>query len=125
MIKIEIPPPDIVITKSNMKGDKSKPPMCSVYGFIDYEKIPRNVPGIYMFYNQQGELLYCGQTKKGLRNRIKDHFYSDNSAVSYHRDEIYKIAVNFVPDALERELYETFIINELRSKYNVDKVLFK
>lgn len=39
-----------------------------------------------------------------------------------HRNEIYKIEVYEIDDAMEREIYETYAINSLRAKYNVDKV---
>jgi hypothetical protein len=42
-----------------------------------------------------------------------------------NRDEVTKIDVCIVEDPVHREIYETYIINELKAKYNVDKVLFK
>lgn len=123
MIKIEIPAPDVTITKQDYCGPQHKPAMCSQYGFIEYEKIPRRVAGIYNFYNDIGELLYCGQSVS-LRSRVREHFYED-TALKNHRDEIYKIDIILVPGALEREILETYIINKLKSKYNVDKVFFR
>ncbi|NRG48327.1 nucleotide excision repair endonuclease, partial [Bacillus sp. CRN 9] len=38
---------------------------------------------------------------------------------------VHKIAAIFVDDAMEREIYETYIINTLEAKYNVDKVFYK
>lgn len=42
-----------------------------------------------------------------------------------HRDEVTKIEVCIIEDPVHREINETYIINELKAKYNVDKVLFK
>jgi len=123
MITIEIPVPNVEITKQSILGAKNKTPMSSIYGFIEYEKIPRGIAGIYMFFNINDELLYCGQTIS-LRSRVREHFYSDNSPIRNHRDEVYKISVIYVPGALDRELYETYIINIGKSKYNIDKVFF-
>lgn len=123
-IIIEIPEPDITITKQNTCGPKNKTPMCSKYGFLDYEKIPRNKAGIYNFFNECGKLLYCGQSKS-LRSRVRDHFYKSDSPVKNHRNEITRIDIILVPDDLEREILETYIINKLKAKYNTDKVFFK
>ncbi|PES18814.1 excinuclease ABC subunit C [Bacillus anthracis] len=49
-----------------------------------------------------------------VRQRIKNH-----------RDEVYRIDVCIVEDPMEREIYETYMINEFQAKYNVDKVFYK
>ena len=35
------------------------------------------------------------------------------------------IEVCVIEDAVHREIYETYIINEFKAKYNVDKVFFR
>lgn len=77
-----------------------------------------------MFYNIHDELLFVGKARK-LRQRIKKHFEDTVSPIKHHRDEVYKIEVCVVEDPMEREIYETYIINTQHSKYNVDKVFFK
>lgn len=124
MIKIEIPSTDIVITKKRQLGEKGEPVLSSVYGFTDYIKIPRDKSGIYMFFNNKDELLFVGKARK-LRLRIKKNFEDNVSAIKLYRDEVYKIAVCYVEDAVDREIYETYIINNLHAKCNVDKVFFK
>ncbi|PTY83318.1 nucleotide excision repair endonuclease, partial [Heyndrickxia sporothermodurans] len=47
------------------------------------------------------------------------------SAIKKHRDEVQKIAVIYVEDPMEREIYETDIINKEQAKYNIDKVFYK
>lgn len=123
MIKIEMPTIDLEILKQIGTTLPGKSPIGSLYGFIDYEKIPRELPGIYMFYNEKDELLYCGKTNR-LRKRIRWHFYNEKSAISRHRNEVHKIKISFNDDPFEREIYETFIIHVLKSKYNIDKVYF-
>ncbi|WP_108670990.1 nucleotide excision repair endonuclease [Peribacillus acanthi] len=123
MIKIEIPTPDVTITeRKQSKHDEFEIP--SIYGFIDFHQIPRDKGGIFMFFNINDELLFVGKARK-LRQRIKKHFEDNVSPIRNHRDEVYKIEVCVVEDPTEREIYETFIINELQSKYNVDKVFYK
>lgn len=124
MIKIEIPAPNMVITKKNSAGDTSTSIISKEYGFVDYHKIPRDKGGIILFFNKDEELLFVGKARK-LRPRVKKHFEDQVSPLKKYRDEIYKIAVILVEDPMERELYETFIINKLQAKYNIDKVFYK
>ena len=124
MIEISIPNPDITITqrKQNLKEDE--PQIEPIYGFIDFHLIPRDKGGIFLFYNVNDELLFVGKARK-LRQRIKKHFNDNVSPIKMHRDEVYRIDICLVEDPMEREIYETYIINQLQSKYNVDKVFYK
>lgn len=124
MIKIEIPNPDIVITKSRQVGEKVEAPLSSEYGFTEYNKIPRDKGGMILFFNANDELLFVGKARK-LRPRVKRHFEDTVSPIKNHRDEVYKIAVIVVEEPMEREIYETYIINTLHAKYNTDKVFYK
>ncbi|MFP7298928.1 nucleotide excision repair endonuclease [Neobacillus niacini] len=118
MINITVPKPDVTITKQD------KPEMSNIYGFTDFHLIPRDKGGIFMFYNKNKELLFVGKARK-LRPRIKKHFEDSVSPVKNHRDEITRIEVCVVDDPAHREIYETYIINESKSKYNIDKVFFR
>lgn len=124
MIKIEIPTPDITITERQQLRSESEPEIKPIYGFIDFHLIPRDKGGIFSFYNINDDLLFVGKARK-LRQRIKKHFEDNVSPIKNHRDEVYKIEVCIVEDPTDREIYETFIINKLQSKYNVDKVFYK
>ena len=124
MINIDMPAVDSSIErrKQNIKpGDVVIP---SINGFIDLHEIPRDKGGIFMFYNINDELLFVGKARK-LRQRVKKHLEDNVSPVKNHRDEIYSIDVSIVEDPMDREIYETYIINRLRSKYNVEKVFYK
>ncbi|WP_456363588.1 nucleotide excision repair endonuclease [Priestia aryabhattai] len=121
MILINVPDPDVTIYKSDNLGPAKDTPASRLYGFIDYKDIPRKVAGIYMFFDKDGQLLYVGQAVS-LRSRVREHFYSSKSAIKDHRGEVFKISVFYVKDALDRELYETYIINKYKAKYNVGKV---
>lgn len=57
--------------------------------------------------------FFVGKVRK-VRQRIKNH-----------RDEVYRIDVSIVEGSMEREIYETYMINEFQAKYNVDKVFYK
>ncbi|KON87692.1 hypothetical protein AF332_13190 [Sporosarcina globispora] len=124
MIKIEIPQPDLVITRSRQTGQAVESDLSSVYGFTDYHKIPRDKGGMILFFDANEELLFVGKARK-LRQRVKKHFEDNVSPIKNHRDDVYKIAVIYVEDSMEREIYETYIINTLHAKYNIDKVFFK
>lgn len=118
MINITIPEPSVTITK------QKNPELSNIYGFTDFHLIPRDKGGIFMFYNHNKELLFVGKARK-LRPRIKKHFEDTVSPIKMHRDEVTKIQVCVIDDPVHREIYETYIINELKSKYNIDKVFFR
>ncbi|USB33112.1 nucleotide excision repair endonuclease [Paenibacillus sp. YPG26] len=118
MINITIPTPDVTIHK------QENPQLSHIYGFTDFHLISREVGGIFMFYNDRDELLFVGKARK-LRPRIKKHFEDTVSPIKLHRDEVARIEVCVVEDPVHREIYETYIINELRAKYNVDNVFFR
>ncbi|MFC5449014.1 nucleotide excision repair endonuclease [Paenibacillus aestuarii] len=117
MINITIPTPDVTIMKQD------KPELSNIYGFTDFHLITRENGGIFMFYNDKEELLFVGKARK-LRPRIKKHFEDSVSPIKNNRNEVTKIEVCIVEDPIEREIYETYIVNKYRAKYNVDKVLF-
>ncbi|MBN8202906.1 MULTISPECIES: nucleotide excision repair endonuclease [Bacillaceae] len=124
MIKIEIPEPNLVITRSRQTGQAGESDLSSVYGFTDYHKIPRDKGGMILFFDANEDLLFAGKARK-LRQRVKKHFEDNVSPIKNHRDDVYKIAVIYVEDSMEREIYETYIINTLHAKYNIDKVFYK
>ncbi|WP_460323506.1 nucleotide excision repair endonuclease [Paenibacillus sp. YSY-4.3] len=118
MIQITIPTPEVTIYK------QEKPELSHIYGFTDFIQIPRDKAGIFMFYNDKDQLLFVGKARK-LRPRIKKHFEDTVSVMKDHRNEVTKIECCLVEDPVHREIYETYIINEYKAKYNVDKVLYK
>ncbi|MEK3853718.1 nucleotide excision repair endonuclease [Cytobacillus sp. FSL H8-0458] len=124
MIKIEIPEPNLVITRNRQTGQAGESDLSSVYGFTDYHKIPRDKGGMILFFDAKEDLLFVGKARK-LRQRVKKHFEDNVSPLKNHRDDVHKIAVIFVEDSMEREIYETYIINALQAKYNIDKVFYK
>jgi excinuclease UvrABC nuclease subunit len=124
VIKIEIPQPDLTITERKQVLKENEPEIKPVFGFIDFHLIPRDKGGIFLFYNINDELLFVGKARK-LRQRIKKHFEDNVSPIKMHRDEVYRIDISYVEEPMDREIYETYIINTLQSKYNIDKVFYK
>lgn len=118
MIEITIPTPDITIKK------KDYPELSNIYGFTDFHLIPRDKGGIFMFYNDDHELLFVGKARK-LRPRVKKHFEDTVSVIKEHRHEVSRIEVCLIEEPVDREIYETYIVNKLKAKYNVEKAFFK
>lgn len=118
VINITIPEPDVTITKQR------NPQLSHIYGFTDFILISRDKGGFFMFYNDKDELLFVGKARK-LRPRIKKHFEDSVSVMKNHRDEVAKIEIYLNEDPVEREIYETYILNKFKAKYNVEKVLYK
>ncbi|SDS03314.1 GIY-YIG catalytic domain-containing protein [Paenibacillaceae bacterium GAS479] len=114
MITITIPKLEVSITK------QKNPEGSHIFGFTDFHLITREKGGIFMFYNAKDELLFVGKARK-LRPRIKKHFEDSVSPMKKHRDEVAKIEVYIVDDPMERDIYETYVINRMKSKYNIDK----
>ncbi|WP_010305257.1 nucleotide excision repair endonuclease [Kurthia senegalensis] len=124
MIKIDMPKPDVVIQQREQKAKEGEAPITPFHGFIDLHKITRQNGGIFLFYNEQNEVLFVGKARK-IRQRIKKHFEDTVSPMKDHRDEVFKIEVYEIEDQMEREIYETYAINTFKAKYNVEKVFYK
>ncbi|MER2122084.1 MAG: nucleotide excision repair endonuclease [Solibacillus sp.] len=124
MIKIEMPKPDLVIRQREQVLKPGDVEITPYFGFIDFHKITRDRGGIFFFYNEKNELLFVGKARK-IRQRIKKHFEDNVSPMKNHRAEIHKIEVYEIEDPMEREIYETYAINQFQSKYNIDKVFFE
>lgn len=124
MITITVPNADITIEQRKQEMAPGVAPIKPIYGFIDLHEIPRDKGGIILFYNNRDELLFAGKARK-LRQRVKKHFEDTVSPIKDHRNEVKRISVIIVEDPMEREIYETYIINTQRAKYNVDKVFFE
>ena len=120
---MKYPQPEITITERQQNRKENEPEIKPIYGFIDFHLIPRDKGGIFLFYNINDELLFVGKARK-LRQRIKKHFEDNVSPIKNHRDEVYRIDVCIVDEPMDREIYETYIINTLKSKYNIEKVFY-
>jgi excinuclease UvrABC nuclease subunit len=124
MINITIPSVDVSITEREQSRTNNEPNIPSIAGFIDLHKIPRDKGGMILFYNIDDELLFVGKGRK-LRQRVKKHLEDNVSPIQAYRAELHRIDIMFVEDAMERDIYETYMINKFQAKYNVDKVFYK
>lgn len=123
MINIEIPNPDVVIRQREQTAKDGEAVIPSIFGFIDFHKVPRDKGGLLSFFNEDNELLFVGKARK-LRPRLKKHFQDQVSPLKDHRSEVAKIEAFVVEDAMEREIYETYMINKFQAKYNTEKAFF-
>ena len=124
MISITVPETDVTIVQREQEMSANEAPIKPINGFIDIHEIPRDKGGIILFFNNNDELLLAGKARK-LRQRVKKHLEDSVSPLKDHRSEVHKISVIIVEDAMEREIYETYIINTMRAKYNTEKAFFE
>lgn len=124
MISITVPETDVTIVQREQEMSANEAPIKPINGFIDIHEIPRDKGGIILFFNKKDELLLAGKARK-LRQRVKKHLEDSVSPLKDHRSEVHKISVIIVEDAMEREIYETYIINTMRAKYNTEKAFFE
>lgn len=124
LIKIELPKPDVVIRQREQVLKPGDIEIKPYYGFIDFHKITREKGGLFFLYNEKNELLFVGKARK-IRQRIKKYFDGNIAPLNNHKHEVHKIEIYEIEDAMEREIYETYAINTLRAKYNVEKKFFE
>ncbi|WP_407653228.1 GIY-YIG nuclease family protein [Alicyclobacillus acidoterrestris] len=80
-----------------------------------------SVSGIYHFMSRQKESLYIGKSLN-LSRRIKSHIAGSTNTRDVHKYFEY-VECYFIDDALQMEIYETYMINIFKPKFNVDKVI--
>lgn len=100
MIKIEIPNADYTVKLEN------------------YNEIPFDISGVYIFYDSEGIPLYVGQAMD-LRRRIHAHYrgQSGNNTQRYAW-AFYQCKVFIESDAASRNIYECYFINFLKPPLN-------
>lgn len=101
MIIIEIPRDDICINVD------------------DYANIPAGMGGIYRFYGDSDNILYVGKTND-LKRRIKDHIESLTNTINLSHG-FYTVKCFYVDCPVERDIYETWLINKLKPPLNSQK----
>jgi excinuclease UvrABC nuclease subunit len=107
MIHIELPPVDETLTPQDIPW----------YG--EMVKVRKDAGGIYAVFDKETNLLYVGKAKN-LRSRLKSHMYGvANSSVP--RDRVYYINIIYVDSPMERDIYETYLIYELKPQFNKSK----
>ncbi|HMK95493.1 MAG TPA: excinuclease ABC subunit UvrC [Candidatus Limnocylindrales bacterium] len=82
--------------------------------------IPTN-PGVYLFKNKQGEILYIGKAKS-LRTRVKSYFLNKDQPMKTRQlvSQICGIDWIIVNNEVEALLLENKLIKQHTPKYNID-----
>lgn len=85
---------------------------------ISNEILPNG--GIYKFYSFDGELMYIGKAGN-LRHRLLQHI-SGNANTQDVKHNFYSVSCSYLDNPVDRDIYETYLINILRPPLNVEKV---
>lgn len=75
-------------------------------------------PGVYVFYDENGTPLYVGKTKS-----FKKRFAGHAKTSEFFRVSAI-VRLYYVNDEFEKDVYETFLIKELRPEFNRDKTYY-
>ena len=77
-------------------------------------------PGIYLFYNAQGVLIYVGKATS-LKNRVRSYFVGKRTSrpIEALVHEVVKIRHKITESALEAAILESVYIKKHQPKYNV------
>ncbi len=85
---------------------------------IDYKKAPTS-PGIYIFTNKSGKVLYIGKAID-IRKRVKSYFKKiDNPRIQVMVDEAAKLRFVETDSEIEALILESQYIKKYRPKHNV------
>lgn len=82
-------------------------------------KTVKKKSAIYKIYNQDGKLMYIGQTTN-LRRRLKEHFTGKRKG--YYIEIVRFFYVDFEDEFIRQSylnMYETYLIRKLKPRYNV------
>lgn len=92
---------------------------------FDYKSALKNVPhkpGVYQYYNAEGELIYIGKAKD-LRNRVASYFNNDNYKVNAKTkvlvSKIRSLTFTIVDTEIDAWLLENSLIKKHQPRYNV------
>ena len=82
------------------------------------ESLP-NCPGVYLLYDQQGDLLYIGKSRE-IKTRVMSHFYSDRDNVK--EEKLKKLVAHIehqtTAGELEALLLESRLVKDLKPLLN-------
>ena len=88
------------------------------YGKISLtDSLPRS-PGVYLFRDRDGEVIYVGKAKN-LRTRVRSYFYGDNRrSIAQMLRDLHTIDHHPCTTELEAEIAELRLIHANRPRYN-------
>ncbi len=91
------------------------------FKFQDVQPTLPNAPGIYKYYDADGELIYIGKAKN-IRKRVSSYFTKSNH--SFKTNELVKriqqIEFTIVRSEHDALLLENSLIKEFKPKYNIE-----
>ena len=91
------------------------------FNFQDIQPTLPNAPGIYKYYDAEGELIYIGKAKN-IKKRVSSYFTKSNH--SYKTNELVKrirqIEFTIVRSEHDALLLENSLIKEFKPKYNIE-----
>jgi len=91
------------------------------YKVAERKAIDDEIPGIYLFLNDNYDLMYIGKSIN-IKSRIYSHLIgTDNTQEVKHNFKMFRYAE--VKDPVDREIYETYYINLWKPKLNRSKTL--
>jgi DNA polymerase-3 subunit epsilon len=81
------------------------------------EGLPRT-PGVYLFHDRTGEVIYVGKAKN-LRSRVRSYFYGDRRRrVTQMMRDLTRVEHRVCPTEIEASITELRLINAHRPRYN-------
>jgi excinuclease ABC subunit C len=78
-------------------------------------------PGIYKYYNEEGELLYVGKAKN-IRKRVSSYFTKSNSSYKTHElvRRIRRVEFTIVHTEQDAFLLENSLIKQYQPMFNIE-----
>lgn len=86
------------------------------------DKLPKR-SGVYLFYNAEDELLYVGKAKSFFY-RLSQHFSGTTNSKGFHK-QIKRIRLYFIENEADIVIYELYLINKFKPKYNKSGVFWR
>ncbi|NGM81208.1 GIY-YIG nuclease family protein [Paenibacillus sp. 7124] len=94
----------------------------SISEFLENRRTFINVSGVYVLWGAQRECLYVGKSSS-LGRRVFEHTHGKGDSIRFYR-EIVDVTLYCAANMFYVDVYETHLINDLRPKYNRDKMFF-
>lgn len=93
----------------------------NIFNFQHIQSTLPNAPGIYKYFDGDGELIYIGKAKN-IRKRVSSYFTKSNHSFKTNElvKRIQKIEFTIVQSEHDALLLENALIKEFKPKYNIE-----
>jgi hypothetical protein len=91
--------------------------------FLNRRESFLGISGVYVLRNSEGLCLYVGKSSS-LGRRLLEHLSGKKDSIRFYKD-IASISLYCSGNMFYVDVYETYLINELRPKFNRDKMYFE